>query len=317
MPLHPKLRERIDHEASSFPDVTQLPVPEGRDVVRAIARETDRLAGPPPPLARVEDHAVPAGDRMVKVRLYFPLNATLPSPVLAYLHGGGWVFGDLETHDSLCREISARSGAVVAAVDYRRSPESKFPAALDDGRAVLRWLGDPATARRFGLRPDAIGVGGDSAGGTMATVLARQVAADGGPALVGQLLLCPVTDYLPDTPSYRANAVGYGLDASFMPWMWERYLSSPREGRDPRVAPLLAPDLRGLPPAFVVTAEYDILRDEGEQYADRLRAAGVPTWATRYDGMVHGFQDYRGIIAEGWKLLDEVAGRLREWFGSP
>lgn len=316
MPLHPKLRERIDYEASSFPDITKIPVPEGRDVVRAIVRETDRLAGPPPRLARIEDHSIPTGGERVKVRLYFPVDAPDPAPVLAYLHGGGWVFGDLETHDSLCREIASRSRAVVTAIDYRRSPESKFPAALEDGRAVLRWLADPETARRFGLRPNAVAIGGDSAGGTMATVLARQVSAEAGPALAGQLLLCPVTAYFPATPSYAANAVGCGLDASFMPWMWKQYLSSPREGQDSRVAPLGAPDLARLPPALVVTAEYDILRDEGEQYAARLRAAGVPTRASRYAGMVHGFQDYRGIVREGWDLLEEVARCLKEWFGT-
>jgi acetyl esterase/lipase len=314
VPLHPKLRQRIDYEAASFPDLTQLPIPEGRNVVRAMSLETDRLAGAPGSLSAVEDHSIPSRGARLRVRLFFPLNGPRPAPVLVYLHGGGWVFGDLDTHDTVCREIAARSRAVVASVDYRRSPEAKFPAAIEDAYAAVQWLHDGETARRFGLRPDQIAIGGDSAGGNMAAVVAVLARDRGGPRLAGQLLICPVTAYFPNTPSYAANGVGFGLDASFMPWMWEQYLTSPAEGQDPRVAPLRTPDLSRLPPALVITAEYDLLRDEGEQYADRLREAGVPTQATRYAGMIHGFLDYRGIVREGWEALEEIATTVRRWF---
>jgi acetyl esterase len=313
VPLHPKLRERIDYEAKAFPDLASIPVPEGREVVRAMARETDGLAGPPPILDRVENHAIPRPSYELPVRLYFPSQIPSPSPVLCYLHGGGWIFGDLDTHDHLCREISARARMVVASVDYRRSPENKFPVGLEDSYAALQWLSDPPIAQRFRFRSDQIAVGGDSAGGNMAAVLGV-LARDGGPSLAGQVLICPVTTYLPDTPSYAAYGTGFGLDATFLSWMWEQYLSSPRQGQDPRVAPLRTSDLSGVPPALVITAEYDPLRDEGELFAERLRQVGIPTRATRYNGMMHGFLDYRGIVQEGRDAIEEVAATLRHWF---
>jgi acetyl esterase len=316
VPLHPKLRERIDYEASSFPDVTRIPVSEGRAVVRAISRETDRLAGPPPALDRVEDHSLPLASSRLGVRFYFPRRAKDPGPVLVYLHGGGWIFGDLDTYDSLCREIAARAEIVVASVDYQRSPEEKFPVALEAGYSVLQWLADPTTARRFNVDPGQLAVGGDSAGGNMAAVLSVLSRDRDGPHVAGQVLIYPVTAYLSDTPSYRANGTGFGLDASFMPWMWDQYLASPSQGQDSRVAPLRASSLSGVAPALVITAEYDILRDEGELYADRLRQAGVAAQATRYNGMVHGFLDYRGLVPQGWDAIDEIAKTLRRWFES-
>lgn len=316
MPLHPKLRERLDYEESAFPELTRVPVDEGRRIVREMAIETDRLAGPPPALARVEDHSIPLPGRTIGVRLYFPSGSPVPSPVVAFFHGGGWVFGDLETHDAICREIAARSRSVVASVAYRRSPENKFPDPLDDCTGVVRWLADPATVRRFELRSDQIAVTGTSAGGNMAAVLAAQWRATDGPRLVGQILVYPVTGYFPDTPSYRENARGFGLEAEFITWMWEQYLRSPSDGHDTRVVPLRQTHLSGLPPALVLTAEYDLLRDEAEEYARRLSDAGVRTRISRYQGMVHGFLDYRGIVQEGWDALDEIAGALRQWFGT-
>jgi acetyl esterase len=314
VPLNPRLRERIDYEAAAFPDLTRIPIPEGREVSHSMAAENDRLAGPPPALDRVENRLIGGPSERFKVRLYFPPGRTSPSPVLAYLHGGGWVFGDLYTHDSLCRELAARSRIVVASVDYRLAPEHKFPAAIEDGYATLQWLTGAETCREFDLARGRIAVGGDSAGGNMAAVLSVLSRDRGGPALAGQVLLCPVTRYLPDTPSYSTNASGFGLDASFMPWMWEQYLVSPNQGEDPRVAPLRTPDLSHVAPALVITAEYDLLRDEGEAFAERLRQAQVPTRATRYSGMIHGFQDYRGVVREGWDAIEEIARTLRQWF---
>ncbi len=172
-------------------------------------------------------------------------------------------------------------------------------------------------ASRFDLRPDRIAIGGDSAGGNMAGVLPVLCRQRQGPALAGQILICPVTAYLGGTASYSSNATGFGLDASFMPWMWGQYLSSPQEGQDYRVALLRTPDLTHRPPALVITAEYDLLRDDGEQLAERLREARVPVLATRYSGMVHGFLDYRGLVQEGWDAIDEVARTLRRWFEIP
>lgn len=284
--------------------------------MRAMSAETDRLAGPTPPLERVEEHSLMLPGRRLRLRLYFPKGAPTPSPVLVYLHGGGWVFGDLETHDTVCREIAARSRAAVASLEYRLSPEAKFPSAVQDGYEAIRWLSEPKTAERCHIRPDRIAVGGDSAGGNMAAAIAVLARDRRGPALAGQMLFCPVTAYYPNTPSYRDCGQGFGFEASFMPWMWKQYLSSPEEGPDPRVAVLRTNDLSHVAPALVITAEYDLLRDEGEEFAERLRQAGVPTQSTRYQGMVHGFLDYRGLAQEGWDALDEIAGALRSWFES-
>lgn len=315
MPLDPKLRERLDYEAATYPSITELPIPDGRRLDRSIASEMDRLSGPPPALRRVEDHRVPLPGRQLPIRFYYPHETAPPDSVFLFLHGGGWVFGGLETHDSICREIAARSGWVVAALDYRLAPEHKFPAALDDSYETLQWLATPSTAQRLELDRDRLAVGGTSAGGNLAAVASIMARDRGGPRLSGQVLIYPVTAHEPATPSYRDNAHDYGLDVAFMPWMWTQYLSSPREGSDPRVSPLQAPDVSRLPPALVITAEYDLLRDEAEEYGDRLRDAGVPMQCTRYLGMVHGFLDYRGLCHEGWDALDEVARGLRRWKG--
>ncbi len=271
------------------------------------------MAGRPSAMERIENHSIQGPAGRFGTRLYFPRDINSPSPVLIYLHGGGWVFGDLETHDTLCRELAARARYVVASVDYHRSPEEKFPTALEEGYATLRWLAESETAQRFNLRPNCMTIGGDSVGGNMTAVLAVLARDRRGPALAGQVLICPVTGYSPDTPSYATNATGFGLDASFMPWMWRQYLTSPRQGEDPRVAPIQTPDLTHVAPALVITAEYDILRDEGERFADRLREAGVPAQTSRYNGMIHGFLDYRGIVQEGWDAIEEIARTLKRW----
>jgi acetyl esterase len=199
-------------------------------------------------------------------------------------------------------------------VAYPLSPEHRFPAALEDCYQVLTRLADPEVSRRWNLASDRIALAGDSAGGNMSAVLCVLARDRRGPRPRSQILIYPVADYFPDTPSYRENATGFGLEASFMPWMWAQYLRSPEDGRDPRVAPLRTPDLGALPPATVITAEFDLLRDEGERYAERLRDAGGSAVATRYLGMVHGFLDYRGLVREGWDAIDEVASALRRSF---
>ena len=309
--LHPKLRERLESEAERFLDVTSLSIDEGRAQVREVVAETDALAGGPPAVSQIKNTSVGLPGHRVPARVYFPDSGEAPYPVVVYFHGGGWVFGDLDTHDSLCREIANRSACVVLSVAYRRAPEHKFPEALEDCLGALRWVADPKVTERLELDPTRVVLAGDSAGATMATVVAIQSRDEAGPRVSGQILLWPVTAYLPDNPSYRENAEGMGLEGSFMPWMWEQYLRSPEDAKDPRVAPLLTEDLSGLPPALVITAECDILRDEGEQYAHRLQQAGVTVHLTRYPGMIHGFIDYRGIVDDGWKALDEIGEWLR------
>ncbi|HEY6237620.1 MAG TPA: TA0938 family protein [Thermoplasmata archaeon] len=313
--LHPALRARLDEEAREYPNLIELPVEEGRQVVRRIVRETDRLAGGPAAVAQLKTTSFAAGDHRIPVRVYTPVDGDPPLPVVVYFHGGGWVFGDLDTHDSVCREVANRGHCLVVSVGYRRSPESRFPDPVDDCFAAVKWMVDPDTVGRLQSDPRRLIVAGDSVGGNMAAVVSLLTKELGGPKLAGQILICPVIDYFPQNASYREKAKGFGLDAEFFPWMWSQYLRTPDDGRDPHVVPALAADLSGLPPALVITAECDVLRDEGEQFADRLEASGVPVQASRYAGMIHGFIDYRGIVEEGWDALDEIGSWIRSTVG--
>ena len=314
-PFNEEIRAQLAHERDAYPDVTTLPPEEGRKVVRQMARETDGYAGAPPSVSQLKTTSFGPSGQRVPVRVYSPKDGESPFPVIAYFHGGGWVFGDLDTHDSVCREIANRAQCVVASVGYRRAPEHRYPTAVGDCYGAVQWLADDAVAARLGTDPNSIAVAGDSVGGNLAAVVSLLARERSGPKLAGQVLICPVTAYFPDTPSYSANAKGYGFEGGFMPWMWERYLRTPEDGKDPHVAPLNEPDLSGLPPALVITAEYDLLRDEGEAYARGLRDAGVLTQATRYPGMPHGFIDYRGIADAGWDALDEIGAWVRARFG--
>jgi acetyl esterase len=314
VPIHPRILEQIDFERKHLPELEKVSPAKGREAIRELARLTDSLADPPPRMARTEDTFVPLPDHRVGVRVYIPRTEVRPVPVVMYFHGGAWIWGDLETHDSVCREIAQRSASALIAVDYRRSPEHRFPEALEDCYAATAWAASPSVAERWGWDPTRIAVAGDSAGGNMAAVVSFLARDRGTPSLAGQVLICPVVGYYPDTPSYRENATGCGLDASSMPSMWGQYLRSSEDGKDPRVAPLLLPDFSRLPPALIVTAEYDILRDEGERFGERLRLAGVPTQVTRYSGMVHGFIDYRGIAESGEQALDEISMWLTRQF---
>jgi acetyl esterase len=249
----------------------------------------------------------PAGD--VPVRIYTP-HGTAPFPVVIYFHGGGWVLGSPATHDTVARNLCAGTGCVVLSLDYRLAPEHPFPAALDDGVAAVIWAA--AHAALIGGDPDRIVVCGDSAGGNLATATALRMRDQGGPPLRGQLLIYPVTDYyLPATESYLANAEGYGLTRTGMIWFWDHYLPDRSAADLPYVSPLRSADLAGLPPALVITAGYDVLRDEGDRYAARLQAAGVPTEYSCYEGMVHGFFNRYGILDQTKVAVAQACDWLR------
>ncbi|WP_018656186.1 alpha/beta hydrolase [Actinomadura flavalba] len=264
-------------------------------------------------LPRVEDLRVPGTGGEIPVRLYRPEPDGAPLPVLVYLHGGGWVVGGIEAMDVSCRELAAGAGCVVLNVGYRLAPEHPYPAAAEDTWSVIAAvLADPA---RFGADPGRVAVGGDSAGGNLAAVAALR-ARDTGVPLVHQLLVYPVTDTARDTESWAQYGSGYGLDADQMSRFMEMY----RAGADPcepGLAPLHAPDLSGVAPATVITAEYDILRDEGEAYAARLAAAGVPVEARRYPGVVHSFFLMPDTFDAGRDAQALAVARLREAFGTP
>jgi acetyl esterase len=215
------------------------------------------------------------------------------------------VVGDLDTHDGTCRSLTKLAGCVTVSVDYRLAPEHKFPIPAEDAFAATQWAAANAAS-----------LGGDSAGGNLAAAVTLMARERGGPHLAEQLLIYPVTNFSFDTSSYESNALGYLLTRDVMRWFWDHYLPSEEDGHNPLASPLQAPDLRGLPPALVITAEFDPLCDEGEAYGERLREAGVPVTVSRYDGMIHGFVGLAGIFPQGRRALQESADALRHAFAA-
>ncbi|MBO2447531.1 alpha/beta hydrolase [Actinomadura barringtoniae] len=306
MPLHPQAAEFLDmlHSWDAF----NLPEP----TIDEMRRLTD-LAGfaERRELPQVTDLAVAGAGGPIRVRLYRPPAAPgVAPPALIYLHGGGWVLGGLDHVDVGCRELAARVGCVVLSVDYRLAPEHRFPAAVEDAWAVTAAA--VRDAARFGVDPGAVAVAGDSAGGNLAAVVAL-LARDRGLHLAHQLLIYPVTDTAMNTPSHRAFATGYGLDGEGLGRFMKLYRGS-ADPADPRIAPLRAPVLSGLAPATVITAEYDILRDEGEAYARRLAEAGVEVELRRFEGMVHSFFLMPEIFDSGAEAQELAVRRLRAAF---
>ncbi|HET6949490.1 MAG TPA: alpha/beta hydrolase [Acidimicrobiales bacterium] len=264
-------------------------------------------------MASVRDLVAPGPGGDVPVRVYVPTADPGPRPVLVYFHGGGWVIGSVETHESPVRALAAASGLTVVSVDYRLAPEHPFPAPLDDCLAAVRWV--VANATDLDVDPARLAVGGDSAGGNLAAVVAQQLrGADRAPRF--QLLVYPVTDGEMAHASMVENAEGYFLTAPTMAWFWDQYVGS-GDRTDPLASPLHAGDeaLAGVAPALVITAEFDPLRDEGEAYAARLEAAGVRVTASRYDGMIHGFFSMGDLVPEGKAAIDEAAEALRAALG--
>src|SRR5215831_6728271 len=283
MALDPQAQRILDAMAAlNLPPTEQMTPTEARESMRA---RTAAL-GPVEDVARIDDHRVSVDTGEIAVRCYTPAGRG-PLPAYVYFHGGGWVIGDIETHDGICRSLANASGCVVASVDYRLAPEHKYPVAVEDAFAATRWVAREAA--RLGVDGGRIAVGGDSAGGNLAAAVALMARDGDGPPLALQVLVYPVTHHSFDTPSYREHAEGYLLTRSAMRWFWNHYLPRQEDGLEPLASPLLSRSLHGLPPALVITAEYDPLRDEGEAYAARLREAGVPVTVTRYPGMIHGF----------------------------
>jgi len=285
----------------------------GRSDVATARRVSDSRPMPPGPDCEVEDRRIPGPGGELAIRCYRPLEARAPLGALVYFHGGGFVLGGLDGHDGVCRQIAVESGACVVSVDYRLAPEARFPAAPEDCLAATRWVHANADALR--VDPARIAVGGDSAGATLATVVARLARDAVGPELVFQLLVYPVTDWRTmDTRSYRENAEGYFLTRLGCGWFREQYARDEVDWSDPRFSPLAAKDLSRLPPALVITAEHDPIRDDGEAYAAALREAGVPVTATRYDGTIHGFFSLYAFLDVGRRAVTEACVALRAAF---
>jgi acetyl esterase len=309
MPLDPQIKALLD-KGAGVPATHLLPV----DAARVQYEARIAIMAPPAPVARVEERRIAGPGGPLRLRVYFPAGEG-PFPLLVFFHGSGFVLCSLETHDGMCRNLCAGAGCAVVSVDYRLAPEHKFPAGPDDCLAATRWVGANAALLNGDSRR--IVVGGDSAGGNMAAVTALRIRDEGGPRLCGQLLVYPVTDYhTPGTMSYEENAEGYGLTRKTMEWFWRHYLNDEGEAASPYASPLHAPDLSGLPPAFVMTAEYDPLRDEGEAYGARLRAAGVPTRIRREAGMNHGFLFWVGVVDKAGPAMNACCEWLRDCFAT-
>lgn len=298
MPLHPQtvmFLKLMDAGAEpAEPDIAAMRAATSANPHRGVG----------PALAQVKDATVGG----VPVRIYRPADGVLPA--LVYFHGGGWSIGGLESADPMCRRLADEAGCVVISVDYRLAPEHPFPAAVEDACAVTADV--VHRADRYGIVPSAVAVAGDSTGGNLATVAAHR-ARDEGITLIHQLLICPITDSALDSPSVAEFGEGFGLSSATMAWFLGHYIGCADRG-DPRIAPLRADDLSGLAPATIITAEYDILRDEGERYAKALATAGVPVDLRRYDGMTHNFVTLPEAFDDAVTAREWAAGRLRQAF---
>ncbi|GJD49472.1 Carboxylesterase NlhH [Methylobacterium crusticola] len=305
MPLDPRARRFLDLIALAGPGPA---TPEAR---RAGVRALARFAGPPAALAAVAEHALPGPAGRLPARLYVP-HAGPAGPGLLFLHGGGFVAGDLDSHDGLCRALAAEAGVRVLALDYRLAPEHPFPAALEDAAAALAWLAEAGAG--LGIEAARLAVGGDSAGAGIAASLCARARDRGGPAIAGQVLLCPVLDAAGEGGSRVAFAEGHGLDQATLARDVAAYAGS-RDPRDPAISPLRATAFAGLPPALIHTAACDLVRDDGAAYADRLAAAGVRVRHTCHPGMIHHFYGLGGLIPYAAAALRQVGAELRDLLG--
>lgn len=303
MPLDPKAKGFLDMFAA-VPALNEMSVAEARAGLAAMAAMSVGVDE----VAHVDNRRIPGPAGDIPVRIYRPDSAAA-LPILTYFHGGGWVVGDLDSHDNVCRALARRTPCVVVSVDYRLAPEHKYPAATDDCYAATCWTA--AHAAELGGDPTRLSIGGDSAGGNLAAVVALMARDRGGPALRHQLLVYPVTDARCDSKSFVENRTGYFLTEVMMKWFWNLYLPTPADGEHMLASPLRAASVDGLPCALVITAEFDPLRDEGEAYGARLQAAGIATTVTRYNGVVHGFFGMTTIFNQAGPALDQAAAAIR------
>ncbi|HSF26058.1 MAG TPA: alpha/beta hydrolase [Actinomycetes bacterium] len=310
MPLDPQVRELRDRQGQQgFAAYRSAGIDGARASSRAVIAWRASLAPCRDEVATVEDRTIPSAEGTIPARVYLPAGA--PTAVVTYLHGGGFVIGDLDASDPHCRAICTRSQAVVVSVDYRLAPEHPFPAPVHDGYAALRWSAE-TYAGPAGLP---LVVAGDSAGGNLAATAAMLARDVGYPRLAAQLLIYPMLDPTMSAPSIVANGEGYLLDAPTLEWFWRHYLGDPPAGAL-LAAPLTA-HLAGLAPALVVTAELDPLRDEGERYAELLAGAGVTTQIQRYDGLVHGFFGWSAFVEAADAAVSQICGQLTDLLQRP
>ncbi len=308
MTLDPQLKAYADQLAATDAPPRHTLSPETVRMTMAAELEAQADQAPPEPVARVENRTIPGPDKAIPIRIYTP-QGDGPFPVVVYFHGGGWVLCNLETHDSICRGVANGAACIVVAVDYRLAPEHTFPAAPEDCYAATRWAAQHAG--EINGDPARLAVAGDSAGGGLAAVVALMARDRGGPPLTFQLLVYPITDLRMGSASYEENADAPMLTRDDMIWFRDHYIRDAEDMTDSLASPLLAPDLSGLPPALIVTAGYDPLRDEGEAYGERLRAAGTEATVRRYADLAHGFLGLDLIVDRAREARAETIAALR------
>jgi acetyl esterase len=307
MPLHPQARLLLDAIAGlNLPDLSELDAVKARDLTKA-----QRATLPPGPDALVEDREIPGPSGPIAVRIFRPFGTDGKRlPALMWFHGGGFVIGSVAESDADCRKLATEASAAVVSVEYRLAPEHPFPAAPEDCYAATAWVVEHAA--ELGIDPGRIAVGGDSAGGNLAAVVALMARDRGAPRIRFQLLVYPVADLVSlETKSHHENAEGYFLTRRTMLWFREHYVKNEADRKNPYVSPVHA-DLRWLPPALVITAQFDPLRDEGEQLADRLERAGTVVTRRRYDGMIHGFFSMNAFLDDGKRAVAECAAAIKD-----
>jgi acetyl esterase len=306
MPLDPQMKQLLDAMAAAKTPAFHTMAPA--EARRQMSRRASQ--GTPEALARVEDRKIAGPGGEIPIRIYTPEGAA-PFGALVYFHGGGWVLGDIEMTDQPCRLLAKAAGCVIVSVEYRLAPEHKFPAGPEDCYCATRWVAENAAS--IGIDPNRIAVGGTSAGGTLAAAVAMLARDRGGPRIAYQLLIYPATTAALDTSSQRqfSSDSYYVLSRADMEWFWGHYLAGENDRTNPYACPAHAKTLRGLPPAFVITAEYDPLRDEGEAYAARLREEGVPAVLKRFDGVTHGFFGMPAQLDKSKAAIAEAGSALR------
>lgn len=315
MAVDPQIKQLLDFmESLGAPPLSQGTPQSAREGFRTLTvgmRQPAQIV----PVGSTEDITVPGPAGPMRARVYRPEGLTGTAPTLVFIHGGGFVIGDIDTHDNQARGLCQALDAVVVSIDYRLAPEHPWPAAVEDSVAAVRWAAQ--NIEQLGGDPTRLVVGGDSAGGNLSAVTALCLRDEGGPALAAQLLIYPATDMrdVPDYPSREQNATGYFLTEDDMRWFESNYIPAGADRQDPRLSPLLSPSLAGLPPAVVATAEFDPLRDEGAAYAKALEAGGVEVRYREFPGMIHGFFDL-GVLSPGAQAaVDQVCADLRELIG--
>ena len=308
MALDPQAQKLVDAMvALNLPPIEKWTPAEAR----ASMRQRTAGLGPVEDVAAVADHRIPVAGGEITARVTTPAGPG-PHPAVVFFHGGGWVIGDIETHDGACRALTNAARCAVVNVDYRLAPEFKYPTAVEDSYAALTWVA--ANASKLNIDARKLAVCGDSAGGNLSAAVSLMARDRRGPAIALQVLIYPVTDYRFDTGSYREFEAGPVLTHAGMRYFWKEYLRTEADGAEPYASPMRATSLAGLPPALVITVEADPLRDEGEAYAARLRDAGVPVTLTRYAGMFHGTFRFTRLLEKSRAMMDEVAGALGKAF---